>query len=98
MRRVDGLDDLRVRVAQRVGRPAVLKVNVAPAVHIPYEITKSAIYYDLIGTAESAPAGSCQFLVEFETVAEQGDAAREHFERFGSWELSWHAYLFRKFN
>ena len=62
MRRVDGLDDLRVCIAQRVGCPAVLKVNVASAIHVPDEITESAIYDDLIGTAKSAPAGFFQLL------------------------------------
>ena len=68
MRRIDHLENLRVRIANRIGCPAVLKINVASAVEIPDEITFNVINNDLVCRPKTAAAGFLEFFVESKAI------------------------------
>jgi hypothetical protein len=91
MRRIDHLENLRVRIANRIGRPAVLKINVASAVEIPDEITFNVINNDLVCRPKTAAAGFLEFFVESKAITKQRDAPFESLACFWSWELICHS-------
>ena len=59
-----GLENLGVAIAERVGRPTILEVDVAIAVEIPDEISFGFVKNNLPNGAETAPSGTLQMMLE----------------------------------
>ena len=67
---VHNLDDFGVSIAYRIGCPAILKIDVALAVHVPDEVAFSFVDHDLVGAAHATPAGLLHLLFETQAVLE----------------------------
>ena len=90
LRLVHRLDNFRVAVTQRIGRPAVLEVDVLLAVHIPDIIALGAVHDNLGGRFE-APGGTVLTgsLIP-QAIAQMWQATRQQGSCFRSRDLIGH--------
>jgi hypothetical protein len=91
MRLVNGFYNLGVGVAEWIGCPAVLEIDVAPAVHVPDEIAKRFVDDKLPHGAKTATAGPFHFSIVFQAISKQWYATFEYGFGFWSRKLSCHA-------
>ncbi len=71
----DGFDNFRVTVAERIGRPTILEVDIAITVQIPDEVAFGPVNDDLPNRAKAAPARTFHLRVESQAVLEQWNTA-----------------------
>jgi hypothetical protein len=70
-----GFDNFRVTIAERIGRPAILEVDIAITVQIPDEVAFGPVNDDLPNRAKAAPARTFHLRVESQAVLEQWNTA-----------------------
>jgi hypothetical protein len=77
-------------VAKRVGGPAVLEINITPAVKIPDKVAQCLINNDLPhGTKPTLP-GAFKFSIKPQAVLEKWNTSLEGGERLRPWESILH--------
>ena len=89
MRGIDRFDHFRVCIADRVGGPPVLEVNIALPVHVPYEIASGAVDMNpaLFGLASVASRG-LRFFIVAGLLWYFGPPIRAFVERYLGWVVS----------
>jgi hypothetical protein len=76
-----------VRIANRVGRPAVLEINIFVAVDIPDKITLRPVDHNLTRRAETASCRLRGLIIEKQAILKDRNAALHNGARFGSRNL-----------
>ena len=82
----DNLENFGMAVAERVGRPTVLEIDIALAVHIPDEIACRFVDNNLSNRTKAALPGSLHFGIKPQSILEKWNAALKCRTRLGARE------------